>query len=787
MTEGRLIKNKLRIVRQVGRGGMGYVYEVFHEGLRVTRALKQIVGDLQDNPEIERRFLHEAQMMARLEHPHIVRVFDIDQEPGFGTYLLMEFIRGRDLGELLREEGRFSYAETLRIGIAVASALDCAHRAGLVHRDIKPANILIEDGTGRPVVTDFGIAKEVESAGDESFTRTGSFVGTYRYSSREQIRSEKGVPIDGRADIYSLGVVLYEIFAGRKYLAGMPELKIASCVGYQDDWQPVLDYPEPPPALFERVILECLAPDRDRRVKSASELVRRLEECRRVESIDLAPAGDAPGEATLAASAATTRTAPAPSQAGATQVAAALGEMTATTRDEPERPQTATETRSQWVALLQGLRGAVDDQAGEFERLLKELIALDLPRDDFRQLDDMSQILHRVERAEGEGQYQEAASNLQGLSDRIQRLNAEIERTVASAIEGRAAELSERWRELVESAGDLLPPERTRAFEPILAPLGELLAANDWEGSREALREANVQLERSRGEARAAASERSGAALGELRATYEALRARSAEAASDAGADPDAVQREVAAALEQGALQAALRRGAEALEAVRGAAARLDRDERTRAEAARRDAEQARASLDLGEAGELAADALQAAEAAQADAEARAARGDARGAAEAFASAAALFTTAVERTRAVAARQVEAAADALREVAQRAATAPSEVVGDARRAAQRLLEGDRPRERRAAIAALREAGAALERALADVAPWQQARDEERRALAARESASALGARTTDLAAADRLVDEARAASARRDFTAARERLAGAAAAFEQVA
>ena len=110
MSEGRLIKNKLRIVRQVGRGGMGFVYEAFHEGLRVTRALKQIVGDLQDNPDIERRFLHEAQMMARLEHPHIVRVFDIDQEPGFGTYLLMEFIRGRDLGDVMRQEGRFSYA-----------------------------------------------------------------------------------------------------------------------------------------------------------------------------------------------------------------------------------------------------------------------------------------------------------------------------------------------------------------------------------------------------------------------------------------------------------------------------------------------------------------------------------------------------------------------------------------------------------------------------------------------------------------------------------------------------
>src|SRR5262245_48835600 len=280
MSEGLVIKNKLRIVRRVGRGGMGHVYEVYHEVLRVRRALKQIVSDLQDNPEIERRFLHEAQMMARLEHPHIVKVFDVDQEPGFGTYLLMEFIQGRDLGTLLRERDRFTYEETLRIGQAVASALDCAHAAGLVHRDIKPANILLEEASGRPVVTDFGIAKEVEGAGgEEGFTKTGSFIGTYRYSSREQIRAEKGVPVDGRADVYSLGVVLYEMSTGHRYLEGMPELKIASCVGYQDDWRPPLTFQDDIPEIFRNLIQRSVEPDRDRRVESALALMGGLQEC----------------------------------------------------------------------------------------------------------------------------------------------------------------------------------------------------------------------------------------------------------------------------------------------------------------------------------------------------------------------------------------------------------------------------------------------------------------------------------------------------------------------------
>src|SRR5262245_4663170 len=135
MAEVSLIKNKYRILRQVGRGGMGTVYEVVHEGLGTTYALKQLNLELANNADVASRFRHEAQMMARLQHPNIVRVFDIDSEPGFGTYLLMELIRGGDLGKLLRTHGRMPYVDVLRTGLAIASALDTAHRAGLVHRD----------------------------------------------------------------------------------------------------------------------------------------------------------------------------------------------------------------------------------------------------------------------------------------------------------------------------------------------------------------------------------------------------------------------------------------------------------------------------------------------------------------------------------------------------------------------------------------------------------------------------------------------------------------------------
>jgi len=780
MSEGRLIKNKLRIVRQVGRGGMGFVYEAFHEGLRVTRALKQIVGDLQDNPEIERRFLHEAQMMARLEHPHIVRVFDIDQEPGFGTYLLMEFIRGRDLGDVLRQEGRFSYPETLRIGIAVASALDCAHRAGLVHRDIKPANILIEDGTGRPVVTDFGIAKEVESANEnESFTRTGSFVGTYRYSSREQIRAEKGVPIDGRADVYSLGVVLYEIFAGKKYLAGMPELKIASCVGYQDDWLPTLDYPEPPPARFATLIDEAIAPDRDKRIRSAADLVARLEECRRLDLLGAGPAGGGAGvglESTLAATSATTQTAPTPSQSSG------MGELTSTTLDDPRPKDAQTETRSQWVALLQGLRGAVDDQAGEFERLLKELIELDIPRDDFRQLDDMSQILSRVERAESEGQYQDAASNLQGLSDRIQGLNGRIEQTIGGAIQRNLTELRQGFRDLAAGAGDLLPAERVRGFEQLLAPVAGMVEAGDWASCRDTLREARARLDEARGVAREAAQQRVAADLGALRAAYDALAARSADAARATGVEPRAVAQETAAAIEQGSYAAALRRAADAVRLLRDAAQREERAARDAAGAAREAASSARGALDLGEVQELARGALAEADQELAAADEALQSGDADAARRGFDQARARYAGIVAQVQQATREQVAAGEEEVRAAIAALRGAPDELAAAARAAAERVLAGERPRERRAALAALAAARDALASVASAVEPFRRARAAEADAQASLERATGLGATRDDLAPARQLLDEARAGMQRRAYGAAAEAFARAAAA-----
>jgi len=273
---GRLLKGRYRVVRLLGRGAMGNVYEVRHEGLNTSFALKQLRADLESESSIVARFRHEAEMMARLAHPNIVRVFDIDAEPGFGTWIAMEMVHGEDLGALLARGGALPLAEVVRVGGELASALACAHRAGLVHRDIKPANVLVESASGRAVLTDFGIAKSVAVSGQELSTQTGGFIGTYRYSSPEQIRHLRGVEIDPRADVYSLGVVLYEMVSGKRFLDGMNEGEIVSEVGFRSDWVPPLRYDTPPPAPLGLLIERCLAPRREERMASAGEVGSRL-------------------------------------------------------------------------------------------------------------------------------------------------------------------------------------------------------------------------------------------------------------------------------------------------------------------------------------------------------------------------------------------------------------------------------------------------------------------------------------------------------------------------------
>lgn len=201
------------VEQEIGRGGMAVVYRARDLRLGRTVALKLLAPELARNDVFRKRFVHESQVAAAIDHPHIIPVFEAGETEGV-LYIAMRYVKGLDLRALLDREGRLSVTDTVRIGVQVASALDAAHAHDLVHRDVKPGNILVAEGTDSDhpehvYLTDFGLTKKSLSL--TGFTTVGQFVGTLDYVAPEQI---SGRPVDGRCDVYSLGCVLYEVLAG---------------------------------------------------------------------------------------------------------------------------------------------------------------------------------------------------------------------------------------------------------------------------------------------------------------------------------------------------------------------------------------------------------------------------------------------------------------------------------------------------------------------------------------------------------------------------------------------
>jgi serine/threonine protein kinase len=203
------VDGQYAIEAEVGRGGMAVVYRATDVRLRRKVALKVLPPELAFRPEVKRRFLREAEMAAGLSHPNIVPIYAVDERDGL-VWMAMGLVDGESLAERLHREPRPALAVVRRVLREVCDALDYAHREGVVHRDIKPDNILLERGSGRALVTDFGIARAAE--GDQRLTATGIAVGTPTFMSPEQAMGEREV--DGRADLYALGVVGYLMLAG---------------------------------------------------------------------------------------------------------------------------------------------------------------------------------------------------------------------------------------------------------------------------------------------------------------------------------------------------------------------------------------------------------------------------------------------------------------------------------------------------------------------------------------------------------------------------------------------
>ena len=254
------------IVDELGRGGMAIVFRARERELEREVALKVLPFSLAFDADFVERFQREARTAGRLEHPHIVPIYRVGRS-GSVIYFTMKLLRGHSLSERLREDGRLTAAEVRRMLVETASALGYAAKHGVVHRDVKPDNILL-DADGRCVMTDFGIAR---SASDQRLTATGMSVGTPRYMSPEQARARD---LDGRSDLYSLGVVAYECLTGRAPFESGDAFAILMAHINEPLPQPRLNDPEDR-ALFP-IIERMLAKSPDDRFQTADELIKAL-------------------------------------------------------------------------------------------------------------------------------------------------------------------------------------------------------------------------------------------------------------------------------------------------------------------------------------------------------------------------------------------------------------------------------------------------------------------------------------------------------------------------------
>ena len=277
----RIYSGRYELTHLVARGGMAQVYRAVDRQLDRPVALKVLFPELSVDKTFVERFRREAQAAANLSHPNIVPVFDWGEDDG-AYFIVMEYIDGRSLSAVLRDPQRLDPRQVAMIGAGVAAALGFAHRHGVVHRDVKPGNVLITP-EGEVKVTDFGIARAINT--EESLTQTGAVMGTAAYFSPEQA---EGKGVDARSDIYSLGVVLYEMAVGRPPFTGDSPVAVASKHVRDDPALPRAVNPRVPVAL-EAVIMKAMAKDPAARYGSAEELradLLRFAEGRPVEASD---------------------------------------------------------------------------------------------------------------------------------------------------------------------------------------------------------------------------------------------------------------------------------------------------------------------------------------------------------------------------------------------------------------------------------------------------------------------------------------------------------------------
>jgi serine/threonine-protein kinase len=507
--EGRVLSKKLRIKRKLGSGGMGAVYEVENIHNKTKLAIKLLKEEAAASEEVRARFISESSRMFRLIHPNIVRALDYDFEEGFGAYFTMDLVHGKDLKQLLEEDraaGKppWPIDRIKRIGTEVASALHYAHsKWSLVHRDIKPANILIREEDGAAIVTDFGIAKRTQRVEGETtdFTTTERFVGTVRYSSPEQLMVEE---LDQRADIYSLGAVLYEMATGRRFLERMKESEIQARTMYFPDWDWKAELPFPEgmlPALRE-LVEACVERRPGNRIATAGDLIERLGRCdeRHIEIVSV---------------------------------------------PKPVEDQTI-------VPGFDDIRGKLRQEAEVLLQQLAELgqVALSVGVEiEPEKSDTFRARLEAIAQIERAGAYNDAVHQLGEFGELVEREHGALQQRVREAIDQSRDEVAEAWADLVARANGLIDERRTARFESTLTEIVASLGGEDWRAASARLAEAREVQAEAEANARRLAERETREAVESIRLAAGQLEQNEA---LPAGFDRAAIETQIETALAEG-------------------------------------------------------------------------------------------------------------------------------------------------------------------------------------------------------------------------------------------